>query len=154
VRLRRQEIVINAAPELCFEVVAAAGRRLEKRSDTEWVVEYSTQAGNREVRTVELLTLERPRAIRYRWLEGPLPKVSETIRFYPENRDRTKLTYTGTFSVGKGPLGWFIGLFWVKPLFERVVREHLKQAKQIAEKRAERSHVHSRAGHAEREEPQ
>jgi hypothetical protein len=39
VRLRRQEIVVNAAPELCFEVVAAAGRRLEKRSDTEWVVE-------------------------------------------------------------------------------------------------------------------
>lgn len=152
-RLRQQDIVVNAAQELCFEVVAAAGRRLEERSETEWVVEYLTEAGGREIKTVELLTLERPRAIHYRWLEGPLAKVSETIRFSPANRDRTKLTYSGTFSVGKGPLGWFMGLFRVKPLFERVVREHLEQAKEIAEKRAERSRVHSRTGQAQREEP-
>jgi hypothetical protein len=34
VKLRQQTIVIDVPPELCFEVVAAAGRRLE-RSETE-----------------------------------------------------------------------------------------------------------------------
>ena len=144
-KLRQQEVVVDAIPELCFEVVAAAGRRLETRSETEWVVEYVTGAGGREITTVELLTLERPRAIHYRWLEGPLPEVSETIRFLPLSGDKTKLAYSGTFSVGKGPLGWLIGLFRIKPLFERVVKEHLEQAKEISEKRAERSRVYTRS---------
>lgn len=152
-RLRQQDIVVNAAPELCFEVVAAAGRRLEKRSETEWVVEYVTEAGGREIKTVELLTLDRPRAIHYRWLEGPLAEVEETIRFSPVNGDKTKLTYSGTFSVGKGSLSWLFGLFRVKPQYDRAVKEHLAQAKEIAEKRAQRSRVHGRSGQAKREEP-
>jgi uncharacterized protein YndB with AHSA1/START domain len=151
-RLRQQEVVVDAIPELCFDVVAAAGRRREKRSETEWVVEYVTKAGGREITTVELLTLERPRAIHYRWLEGPLPEVRETIRFLPVSGDKTKITYSGTFSVGKGALGWLIGLFRVKSLFARVVREHLEQAKEISEKRAERSRVHTRSVQTRREE--
>jgi hypothetical protein len=151
-RLRQQDIVIDATPELSFEVVAAAGRRLEKRSETEWLVEYVTEASGREIRTVELLTLERPRAIKYRWIEGPLPEVSETIRFSAVNGDKTKLTYSGSFSVGKGPLGWLIGLFRVKPLFERLVAEHLEQAKEIAEKRAQRTRVHTRSEAGRRRE--
>lgn len=151
-KLRQQDIVIDAAPELCFEVVAAAGRRLEKRSETEWVVEYVTDADGREVKTVEVLTLERPRAIHYRWIEGPLPEVDETIRFSPLDGGRTKLTYSGAFSVGMGPVGWLIGVFRVKPLFERLVTEHLGQAKEIAEKRAERTRVHTRSETGRRRE--
>lgn len=145
-RLRQQEIVIDAAPELCFDVVAAAGRLLEKRSDTEWVVEFATEAGGRDVRTVEVLTLDRPHAIHYRWVEGRLPKVEETIRFVPVNGDATKLTYCGMFSVGWGPIGWVIGLVRVKPLYDRVVTDHLKQAKELAEKRAARTRAHPRPG--------
>jgi hypothetical protein len=153
VKLRQQTIVIDAPPELCFEVVAAAGRRLEKRSETEWVVEFTTTAGDREFRTVELLTLERPRSIHYRWLEGPLPEVREEIRFAALG-DETGLTYNGTFSVGRGALGWIIGRLRVKPLFDRVVKEHLNKAKEIAEKRAARTNVHARPAPAERGEPQ
>ena len=123
-RLRKRDIVVNAAPGMCFEVVAAAGRRLEKRSETEWVVEYVTEAAGHEIKTVELL-----------------------------NGDKTKLTYSGTFSVGKGPLGWLFGRLRVKPLYDRAVKEHLAQTKEIAEKRAQRSRVHSRSGQAQREEP-
>lgn len=151
-RLRQQDVVIEAAPELCFEVVAAAGRRLEKRSETEWLVEYVTEVSGREIKTVELLTLERPTAIHYRWVEGPLPDVNETIRFTAVDGDKTNLTYSGSFSVGKGPLGWLIGLFRVKPMFENLVTEHLDQAKQIAEKRAGRTHVHNRSEPGRREE--
>lgn len=145
-RLRQQHIVIDAAPELCVEVVAAAGRRLEKRSDTEWVVEFVTQVGDRDVRTVELLTLDRPRAIRYLWIEGPLSKVEEIIRFASVDEGRTKLTYRGRFSVGRGPVGWLIGLLRVKPLYDGVVEEHLRQSKELAEKRAARTRAHPRRG--------
>ncbi len=147
-KLRQQAITIDAPVELCFEVVAGGGRRLEKRSEKEWVVEFVTVAGGREIRTVELLSLDRPHAIHYRWLEGPLPEVNETIRFTPLEGGRTQLTYTGRFSVGKGPLGWLIGRFRIRPQFARLVQEHLYLAKEIAEKRAARTRVHARHGPA------
>jgi uncharacterized membrane protein len=143
-KLREQSIVIEAPSALCFEVVAAAGRRLEKRSEHEWIVEFTTPAGKRDVRTVELLTLDRPHAIHYRWLEGPLAEVSETIRFVSIDEHNTRVTYSGNFKIGMGPLGWVIGRLRVKPLFVRLVREHLQQAKEVAEKRASRTRVHSR----------
>ena len=152
-KLRQQTIVIDAPPELCFEVVAAAGRRLEKRSDTEWLVEFTTAAGGRDIKTVELLTLERPSAIHYRWVEGPLSEVTETIRFVRVDGDKTRLTYSGTFRVGWGSLGWLIGRLRVKPLYDRAVKEHLAQAKEIAEKRAARTNVHARSAPVERGEP-
>ena len=37
--LREQGVVVDPTPELCFGVVAAAGRRLENRSERGWVVE-------------------------------------------------------------------------------------------------------------------
>ncbi len=144
-KLTDQDVVINAPRELCYEVVAAAGRRLEKRSDKEWVVEFKTRVGDRDVRTVELLSLERPNAIHYRWLEGPLPKVRETIRFVQVDDRKTRLIYTGRFSLGKGVVGWAIGRMRVKRMFDRLVTEHLSQAKEIAERRAARTNVHARS---------
>ncbi len=148
-RLSDQSVVVDAPRKLCFEVVAAAGRRLEKRSEKEWVVEFRTLAGDREFRTVELLTLERPSVIHYRWLEGPLPEVHETIRFVPLDHNRTRLAYSGRFSVGKGLLGWVIGRLRVKRLFDRLVIEHLQQAKEVAERRAMRTRVHPRSTEGE-----
>ena len=144
-KLSDQSVVVDAPRELCFEVVAAAGRRLEKHSEKEWVVEFTTLAGDREFRTVELLSLERPSVIHYRWLEGPLPEVRETIRFVPLDHNRTRLAYSGTFSVGRGLLGWAIGRLRVKRLFDRLVIEHLQQAKEVAEKRAARTRIHTRS---------
>jgi hypothetical protein len=144
VKLSDQSVVVNAPRELCFEVVAAAGRPLEKRSEKEWVVEFTTPVRGRELRTVELLHLERPIAIHYRWLKGPLPEVRETIQFIALDDNKTRLTYSGSFSVGKGLLGWVIGRLRVKPLFDHLVLEHLRQAKDVAERRATRTKVHPR----------
>ena len=152
-RLGVQTIIIDAPRELCFEVVAAAGRRLKKRSEVEWVVEFVTEAAGRQVRTVELLTLDRPREIRYRWLEGPIPEVRESIVFTAVDDHKTELTYTGRFSLGKGPIGWLIGRLRVKRLFDRLVREHLQEAKEIAEKRAARTRVHARTRREQPGEP-
>ncbi|MGH2749640.1 MAG: hypothetical protein ACRDK3_02010 [Actinomycetota bacterium] len=141
-KLNDQSVVVDAPREICFEVVAAAGRRLEERSIAEWVVEFKTSAGSREFRTIELLTLERPIAIHYRWLQGPLPEVHETIRFASLGDHKTRLAYTGRFSVGRGLLGWVIGRLRVKRRFDRLVLEHLQQAKEVAERRATRTRVH------------
>ncbi len=78
------------------------GPAARKHSEKEWVVEFTTFAGDREFRTVELLTLERPSVIHYRWLEGPRPEVCETVRFVALDHNTTRLAYSGTFSVGRG----------------------------------------------------
>ena len=150
-RLKTQTIMIDAPRELCFEVVAAAGRRIEKRTDSQWVVEFETEVGGRKVRTVELLDLNRPNAIHYRWLEGPIPDVEESILFTAIHDSHTQLTYVGRISLGKGPIGWLIGRIRVKHLFDRLVHEHLVQAKKVAEKRALRSRVHPGRAHHRRD---
>ena len=96
--------------------------------------------------------LELPLAIRYSWLEGPLPSVEEEIAFSPQALDETEIVYSGTFSPPPGALGWIYGRLFVKPRFERIVREHLLDGKSIAEKRAERSRRYPRS--SDRPEPE
>ncbi|MGH2808116.1 MAG: hypothetical protein ACRDKT_12680 [Actinomycetota bacterium] len=141
IRLRTQHVEIHAPRELCFEVVASAGRIIEKRSETQHVVEFVTETGGKTVRTVELVELNRPYKIGYRWLEGPLKSVQEEIVFEEIERDRTRLAYDGSFA-GRGSRHWLVDRLWIKPLFDREVRRHLENAKQIAEKRAARSRVY------------
>lgn len=134
-----------AAPQaLCFEVVAAAGRVKEKRSDIERVVEFTSDFKGREVVTVELVRLEPPDRIRYQWLEGPLPYVEEQISFEQTGSDTTDLVYEGRFAVSRGLGGWMVGRLWIKRHFDRLVLEHLEYGKEVAERRAERSRVHGR----------
>jgi hypothetical protein len=86
VKLRAQAIVINAPRALCFEVVAVAGRRLEKRSDDQWIVEFKTETGGRSVRTVELL--------------------DETISFTEIDEKTTRLTIAEVSRPAGALLGW------------------------------------------------
>jgi hypothetical protein len=146
VNLRSHSIVISAPQELCFELVAAAGRLLEKRSESEWVVEFATQSGNREIRTVELLVLDRPQGIRYRLLEGHIPDVREAITFTDLEDGTTRLDYRAASASARGPIGRFLGGLRIKPVFDQLVAEHLLQAKEIDEARARRTRVHPRNG--------
>ena len=104
-KLRDQAVVVNAPRELCFEVVAA-GRRIENRSDREWVVEFVTASGGREVRTVESPhprpTPRDPLSVARR----PLPDVNETISFATIDENTTRLAYRGpSHSAGDARLG-------------------------------------------------
>lgn len=132
---------VEAPRELCFEVVAAAGEVVERRSDDERVVEFVSEHRGRMVRTLELVKLEAPERILYRWLKGPLPGVEEEIAFKVAADGCTEMTYRGNFRPGDGPLRWLFGRLYVKHVFDRLVREHLDQGKQAAERRAARSHV-------------
>lgn len=118
---------------------------LERRSETERVVEFTTDHGGSQVRTVELLSLEKPEVIRYEWLEGPLNDVREAIYFDDIGETMTRLRYEGEFSFRSGILGAIVGRLKIRPIFDKLVREHLVEAKMIAERRASRSRLYPKA---------
>lgn len=138
IQLARQGVTVAAPRGLCFEVVASAGETLEERPDGAKVVRFTTELRRRQVPTTELVVAEPPDRIRYRWLEGPLPEVEEAISF-KEAGGATELVYEGRFRPGRGLIRWLYGRVVVKPVFERLVRQHLQQAKDVAEGRARRS---------------
>jgi hypothetical protein len=145
ITLEKQRVRVGAPRELCFEVVASAGKVIDRISESESVVEFLTDYRGHTVRTVERVVLEPPRRIRYSWLEGPLPSVEEEISFLAEGSDETEIVYSGAFSSQPGALGWVSAWLFVKSRFERIVREHLLEAKTIAEKRAARSRRYPRS---------
>lgn len=142
IKLQTQSVMATAPQELCFEVVAAAGRKVEEISPTERVVEFKTTYRGREVVTLERLHQEPPALIDYEWVKGPLPQVRESIAFTTEGENRPRITYNGVFDVTGGPLARIAARLWIKPTFERIVLEHLEDAKRIAERRACRSHIY------------
>ncbi len=100
IELATQRVTIQAPKALCFEVIAAAGETVEKRSDTERVVDFDLEHKGELIKTRELLNLRPPDAIDYRWLDGPLPFVEETISFVARGDRTTDMTYEGSFSLG------------------------------------------------------
>ncbi len=143
ISLNRQTIEVDAPRELVFEVVASAGKKV-RDVDQGKVVEFETQWRDRSIKTVEEVRLDPPGEIRYRWLEGPLQNVVEKIVFDSKGASNTKMTYTGTFESDRGIAGWVRSYMFVRPAFDRLVREHLLEGKRIAETRAKRSRVHPR----------
>ncbi len=142
IKLRTQSVVASAPQALCFEVVAAAGRVIEEASPTDRIVEFKTTYRGREVVTIERLHLEPATRIDYEWIKGPLPEVRESIAFSADGDNRTRITYEGVFDVTGWLFARIIARLSIKPTFERLVLEHLEEAKDVAERRARRSHVH------------
>ena len=131
--------MVHAPPELTFQVVASAGRLVEDRG-AERIVDFETKVGDKTFITRERIKLHPPRLIEYEWLSGPLPHVVEAIEVLPEGND-SRLIYRGEYATARGMWKCAVGIFWVYRVFNRLVREHLEEAKQVAEKRAMRSHL-------------
>jgi hypothetical protein len=142
IELKKQRVSVAAPKALCFEVAAAGGKVREKRSDSEKVVEFTSDYKGREIRTLELVTLHPHDAIDYRWLKGPLSHVEERISFEEAGPNTTEIVYEGEFALGPGPLRWLLGRVWIKRRYDRVVLEHLGQGKKAAEQRARRTRTH------------
>jgi hypothetical protein len=142
VRLKRQTVQVAAPRELTFEVVAAAGKKIGETEDA-ILVEFETQVRGRTIKTIEEVRLSPPDLIAYRWVEGPLDGVEEEIRF-ESTSEGTSMTYSGTLEAPGGLIGWLRAQLVVRPIFNRLVTEHLEQGKQMAERRAERSRLYPR----------
>lgn len=143
VSLREHRLRVEAPPALCFQVVASAGRTMEQRSEREKVVRFETQVRGTTIVTTELLRLDPPNRIDYRWLDGPLPAVEETIDFAADDGG-CMLRYRGRFRTPHRGLRGRIEAVLIRRMFDRPVREHLAEAKRIAEARARRSRVFAR----------
>lgn len=147
VRLKRQTVRVGAPRDLTFEVVAAAGKKTGE-TDEGILVEFETQLRGRVIKTIEEVRLQPPDSIAYRWIEGPVDAVEEEISFAADGPRETLMTYSGTLQGSAGILGWLRTMFVVRPIFNRLVTDHLEQGKRVAERRAERSHVHPRRADA------
>jgi hypothetical protein len=137
---------IAAPRELVFEIIAApylgrapAGSGIEvlARSDNLVVAIHYTRIHFYTARTVEVIDFEPPSRVGFRHLTGPVPHAVEEFAL-EEVRGDTELRYAGELGIDFFVFGRIAGRHWVRPQWERVVREHLEDLKQRAEQGASR----------------
>ncbi len=145
VALPNRAVPVEAAAELTYQVVSSAGHTRERRGDRERIVEFHTEVRGRPVVTTELVRLDPPHGIDYRWLEGPLKAVEERIEVTPVDPHRCELRYRGRFETPHGGLVGLVEGWVIRRMFDRAVRDHLDSAKHLAEERAKRSKLFRRA---------
>jgi hypothetical protein len=139
-------IRIAAPPELVFEIIAApylgrtprdSGIEVLARSDDLAVAAHRTKVHFYTARTVEAVEFDAPARVGFRHLTGPVPHAVEQFTL-EESGEGTELRYGGEVGIDFFVLGRLAGRHWVRPQWERTVREHLEDLKQRAELRAER----------------
>ena len=137
---------IAAPRELVFEIIAApylgrtpggSGIEVVARSDALVVAAHHTRVHFYTARTVEVIDFEPPTRVGFRHLTGPVPQAVEEFAL-EEVGGATELRYTGELGIDFFLLGRIAGRHWVRPQWERVVREHLQDLKQRTEQRATR----------------
>ena len=155
IRLTAHSVHIKAPREMVFQKLSSFGRgrmkgdnsetsRVISRDGNTIVAEFDTKAGPFTYTTLEEVTLEPPDRIIFRHLEGPLHYAWEEFVFNDVDGE-TELIHNGEFIWNRIPLlGWLGGMVYTKPMFERVIGNHLEQVKINCDARAARSHVFPR----------
>jgi len=137
---------IAAPRELVFEIIAApylgrtpgtSGIEVVARNDALVVAAHHTRVHFYTARTVEVIDFESPTRVGFRHLTGPVPHAVEEFTL-EEIGEGTELRYAGELGIDFFVLGRIAGRYWVRPQWERVVREHLEDLRQRAEQRATR----------------
>jgi hypothetical protein len=139
-------IRIAAPPELVFEVISApylaraprgSGIEVLARDDAVVVAAHDTKVHFYTARTVEVVEFEPPTRVGFRHLTGPVPHAVEQFAL-AERDGATELRYDGELGIDFFVLGRIAARHWVRPQWERVVREHLDDLRERAEQRAAR----------------
>jgi hypothetical protein len=137
---------IAAPRELVFEIIAApylgrtpggSGIEVVARSDALVVATHHTRVHFYTARTVEVIDFEPPTRVGFRHLTGPVPEAVEEFTL-EDTAEGTELRYRGELGIDFFLLGRIAGRHWVRPQWERAVREHLADLRQRAEQRATR----------------
>lgn len=135
---------IAAPRELVFEILSvpylgrtpdASGIDVIARADALVVAAHHTRVHFYTARTVEVVEFESPSRVGFRHLTGPVPHAVEQFRL-EEADGGTELRYGGEVGIDFFFLGRIAGRYWVRPQWDRAVREHLDDLKQRAELRA------------------
>jgi Polyketide cyclase / dehydrase and lipid transport len=139
-------IRIAAPPELVFEVISApylgraprgSGIEVLAGDDALVVAAHHTKVHFYTARTVEVVAFEPPTSVGFRHLTGPVPHAVEEFAL-DEVEGATELRYGGEIGIDFFLLGRIAGRHWVRPQWERAVREHLDEVKERAEQRSAR----------------
>jgi hypothetical protein len=137
-------VPIAAPRELVFELISApylgrgpAGSGIEvvAGSDELVVAAHHTPVHFYTSRTVEAVEFDPPARVGFRHLTGPVPHAVEEFTL-EEVDGATELRYHGELGIDFFVLGRIAARQWVRPQWERVVREHLDDLKLRAEQRA------------------
>jgi Polyketide cyclase / dehydrase and lipid transport len=140
------EITIAAPRDLVFEMISepylgrtpgSSGIEVLAKGEDLAVAVHHTKVHFYEARTVEVIKFEAPARVGFRHLTGPVPHAVEEFAL-EESAGITQLRYGGEVGIDFFLLGRLAGRHWVRPQWERAVREHLEDLKERAEQRAER----------------
>lgn len=154
--LKDHSVAIDAPRELVFQMLTSFRRGRIAGDDTESsrliseagntrIVEFKTKAGSSTYTTLEEVKLFPPWRITFKHLEGPLHFSEEAFAFEETEEGQTLMTHGGSFIWKRFPFfGWLGGIIYVRPIYHRVIRNHLAVVKEAAEARAARSHVFRR----------
>jgi hypothetical protein len=138
------EVTIAASPEVVFDVVQGPYLRtpralrdklevLERTPDMVLAAHY-TAVGRLTTTTLETVRFERPRAVTFRLVRGPVPHVLERYDL-TGTPDGTRLRYTGEVGADL----WGLGRWWAERVagpWERTVASSLAEVRAEAERRA------------------
>jgi hypothetical protein len=138
-------VQIVAPRDLVFEMINApyAGRaggsgiEVITRGDHLVVAAHYTKVHFYTARTVEVIEFDPPGRVSFRHLGGPVPDATEQFAL-TEAASGTELRYSGEVGIDFFVLGRMAGRYWVRPQWERAVREHLEDLKARAGQRASR----------------
>lgn len=136
---------IGAPPDVVFDVIAspylgrtplALQHKLEvwERGSDMVVAAHFTRVWRMVATTVETIRFERPRAVHFRLIRGPVPHVVESFEL--------RAVESGTELTWEGELGtdlWQLGSWWgsrVAQIWTETVRSSLESVKAEAERRA------------------
>lgn len=106
---------------------------LERGSDMVLAAHRTPVGGRLTAITVETVTFDPPREIRFRLLRGPVPFVEETFTFTEHDHATTTLIYQGTLGTDL----WAVGQAWgrlVGSSWEDAVAKSLAEIKQASER--------------------
>jgi hypothetical protein len=135
------EIRIAAPRDLVFEMISEPYlRHTPRHSGIEVlasgqdlaVAAHHTKVHFYTARTVEAVKFEPPAKVGFTHLAGPVPHATEEFAL-AERDGVTELRYTGQVGIDFFFLGRIAGRRWVRPQWERAVREDLEDLKQRAE---------------------
>jgi uncharacterized protein YndB with AHSA1/START domain len=140
------EIRIAAPRDRVFEMITEpylrhtpqkSGIEVLARGQDLAVAAHHTKVHFYTARTVEAVSFEPPDKIGFRHLAGPVPHAVEEF-VLEETNGVTELRYAGQIGIDFFLLGRVAGRRWVRPQWERAVRQHFEDLKQRAEQLAAR----------------
>jgi Polyketide cyclase / dehydrase and lipid transport len=135
------ELEIAAPRELVFKLISEPylGHTPEDskievlaRGEDLAVAAHLTKVHFYEARTVEVIEFDAPARVGFRHLTGPVPYAVEQFAL-EETDGGTTLRFSGEVGIDFYLLGRIAGRYWVRPQWERAVREHLDDLKERAD---------------------